>query len=157
MAKNIYTPSDGGKLRIPRKIKKAIARPCNRSKWTAKSVCFNNRQWRRYCERPMQSGQCRTLQARFLRYLMLSGQKYSWRGQTLKCEMPSGVKVAIFPTPKYSLGIGTRFSWYGAALYPNRKFGRVRFLDERAAKYLYKRLGEYIRNKVEQLTKNEAI
>ena len=157
MVKKIYTPSDGGKSRIPRKIKKAIARPCNKSKWTAKSVCFNTRQWHRYCERPLQPGQFRTLQARFLHYLMLSGHKYSWRNQTLKCEMPSGVKVAIFPTPKYFSGIGIRFSWYGVVLYPYSKYGRMRYLDEKAAKYLYKRLGEFIKNKVEQLTKNEAI
>lgn len=157
MVKKIYTPSDGGKSRIPRKIKKAIARPCNKSKWTAKSVCFNTRQWHRYCERPLQPGQCRTLQARFLHYLMLSGHKYSWHNQTLKCEMPSGVTVAIYSEPMSFTHFGVcLIKWYGILLYPYRKYGRARYLDEKAAMYLYKKLGEYIRDKVEQLNQSRT-
>ena len=138
------------KPRIPRKIKKAITRPCTKSKWLAKSKCFTNRLWHRYCERTMQPGQCRTLQARLYHYLVLNGCKYSWRNQTLKCEMPSGVKLSIFPVPKYHNAL---YSWYGAILYPYRKLGRMKYLDESGAKHLYKRLGEQIKEKVEQLTK----
>lgn len=142
----------GGKPRIPRKIKKAITHPCVKSKWLAKSKFFNNRLWGRYCERTMQPGQCHTLQARLLLYLTITGCKYSWRGQTLKCEMPSGVRLAIFPKPKYYASIGEhKFSLYGVALYPNRKYGRIRYLDEKNAMYLYKRLGEKIKEKAVQL------
>jgi len=72
--------------------------------------------------------------------------------------MPSGVKVAIFSEPMPFTCYGECLTkWYGVVLYPYRKYGRVRYFDEKAAKYLYKRLGEFIKNKVEQLTKNEAI
>ena len=147
----------GGKPRIPRKIKKAITRPCARSKWLVKSRHFTNRLWRRYCERTMQPGQCHTLQARLYLYLVLSGCKYSWRNQTLKCEMPSGVKLAIFPTPKFFGTIGNRnVYWYGAALYPYRKYSRMQYLNEENAMHLYKRLGEQIKNKVEQLNQRRT-
>lgn len=142
----------GRKPRIPRKIKKAIARPCARSKWVARSVCFTVRLWRRYCESPMQPGQCRTLQARLLIYLTLNGCKYSWHGRTLKCEMPSGVRLAIFPVPKYYAVVGGQGLYlYGAAIYPDRIFRREVYFANEQAMYLYKRLGEHIRDKVEHL------
>ena len=147
----------GNKPRIPRKIKKAIAKPCTKSKWLAKSRCFTYRLWRRYCERPMQPGQCLTLQARLYLYLVLDDCKHSWRNQTLKCEMPSGVKVAIYSKPMPFTSYGEcLFKWYGAVLYPYRKYGRVRYLDEKAAMYLYKKLGEHIRDKVEQLNQSRT-
>ena len=141
----------GGRQRIPRKIKKAMTHHCDRSKWTQRSDFFFKRKWQQYIDQPMQAGQCRTLQARLLLYLTLTGCKYIWRNQTLKCEMPNGVKLMVFPVPKYASGLGLdRFRWYGAALYPYRKWGKVRYLDERAATYLYKRLGEQIKEKAEE-------
>lgn len=154
MAKNIYhwyklrKQVMGSMSRIPRKIKKAISRPCAKSKWLAKSKCFTNRLWRRYCDTPMQPGQCYTLQARLYHYLVLNGCKYSWRNQTLKCEMPSGVKLSIFPYPKF---YSEKFSWYGIILNTDRKYGRIKYFDERAATHFYKRLGEHIKEKVEEL------
>ena len=146
----------GGRQRIPRKIKKAITRPCGRSKWTQRSDCFFNRKWQQYIDQPMQGGQCQTLQARLLLYLTLTGCKYSWRNQTLKCEMPSGVKFMVFHVPKHASGLGLgKFSWYGAALYPYRNGGKVRYLDERAAMYLYKCLGEQIKEKAEKLNQKK--
>lgn len=141
----------GRKSRMPRKIKKAVNRPCARSKWVARSACFTARLWRRYCETPMQPGQCRTLQARLLIYLAVNGCEYSWRNNTLKCEMPSGVKLAVFPIPNHFQFGDQQWDFYGIVIYPYRKYRRRIYIAEDQAMYLYKRLGEHIRDKVEQL------
>lgn len=143
-----------GTPRIPRKLKKALSHPCARTKWLAKSANLAERLWTRYSEAQMQQGQCQTLQARLYHYLVLSGCKHSWRNQTLKCEMPSGVKLCIFPTPKcYRYGWGAEIRWYGAVLYPNRRNGRVRYFDYRSATYLYNRLGKEIKELITQKRK----
>jgi len=148
----------GGKPRLPRKLKKALTHPCAKSKWLQRSISFARRKWQQYISQPMQPGQCHTLQARLYLYLVLNGCKYSWRNQTLKCEMPSGVKLSIFAQPKYTAYYSAygRFCWYGAALYPDRKNNRVRYLDEQAAMYLYRRLGEQIKETIEKHNNNDT-
>ena len=101
-------------------------------------------------EAEMQPGQCRTLQARLLKYLKINGREAVWRGQNLKCEMPSGAKICIFSTPKI-LGVYSKFYYYGIILIPWRDSQRKRYLSEHSAKHLYHRLGEQIKEDIEKL------
>lgn len=98
-------------------------------------------------EAEMQPGQCRTLQARLLKYLKLNGREAVWRGQNLKCEMPSGAKICIFSTPF----LYYKNYYYGAVLFPYRERNHVRYLSEHSAKHLYHRLGEQIKEDIEKL------
>ena len=144
----------GSKPRLPRKIKKAMKQPCARSKWLHRSVSFSERTWKRYLDQPMQLGQCHTLQARLYHYLMLTGCKYWTEHKKLKCVMPSGAKLCIFDTPKKAYGPGTlTVSIYGIIDYPYRHYRPWVWLDDKGAAYLYRRLGEEIKQKVEQLNK----
>jgi hypothetical protein len=141
----------GSKPRLPRKLKKALTHPCTKSKWLQRSIIFAHRKWQQYLSQPMQPGQCHTLQARLYLYLVLNGCKYSWRNQTLKCEMPSGVKLSIFAKPKISGCFGySHLRFYGAVIYPYRERHRVMYLDEKGATHLYRRLGEQIKETIEK-------
>ena len=141
----------GSKPRLPRKLKKALTHPCTKSKWLQRSISFAHRKWQQYLSQPMQPGQCHTLQARLYLYLVLNGCKYSWRNQTLKCEMPSGVKLSIFAKPKISVSFGySHLRFYGAMIYPYRERNRVMYLDEKGAVHLYRRLGEQIKETIEK-------
>lgn len=98
-------------------------------------------------EAEMQPGQCRTLQARLLKYLKINGREAVWRGQNLKCEMLSDAKICIFSTPTV-LGIYSKFYYYGIILIPWRNSHRIRYLNEHSAKHLFLRLGEEIEKKM---------
>ncbi len=103
-------------------------------------------------EAEMQPGQCRTLQARLLKYLKLNGREAVWRGQNLKCEMPSGAKICIFSTPRNPGGfLYNKNYYYGAVLFPYRERDRVRYISEHSAKHLYHLLGEQIKEDIEKL------
>ena len=97
------------------------------------------------------------LQERLLRYLELNGCKHSWRKQTLKCEMPEGGKVSVFASPKLVYnGAGRLVSLIcGIIILPWRRYGRVRYLDEKGAAHLYRRLGEHINLLEEGLNNKE--
>ena len=97
------------------------------------------------------------LQERLLCYLELNGCKHSWRKQTLKCEMPGGAKISIFAIPRLVYNNAGRLMYLicGIMILPWRRYGRVRYLDEKGAAYLYRRLGEHIKEKEEQPNKKE--